>query len=221
MLGRRNAEIKNQFKLPAVYTVANFPKDADASKTPSAPGYHNGTERVRPQGPITFHSHAANPTLTWEDSIDWLKKECEPEMQVWVKGIATGEDADLAVKHGCHGVVVSNHGGRQLDGSLPTIDALPEVVAAVGGRIPVHVDGGIRRGSDVFKALALGADFVWIGRPALWGLAYKGQEGVEHMLRLLQDEIKLCFALAGVNSVKEVHKGYLVKIDKSGFMSKL
>lgn len=104
---------------------------------------------------------------------------------------------------------------------MATLDALPEVAAAVQGKIPVHVDGGIRHGTDVFKALALGADFVWIGRPVLWGLAYKGQEGVELCLRLLSDEIKLSMALAGVVKVDEITKDYLVKMDKSGFVARL
>jgi len=172
---------------------------------------------------LTHHtdSHAANPTLSWEKDISWLKKECGSEMQVWVKGIATAEDALLAVHHGCDGIVVSNHGGRQLNGALATLDALPEVVQAVQGQIPVHVDGGVRHGTDVFKALALGADFVWIGRPVLWGLAYDGQKGVEHCLRLLADEIRLCFALAGVQNVKQITKDYLVRIDRAGFVSRL
>ncbi|EME50052.1 hypothetical protein DOTSEDRAFT_68788 [Dothistroma septosporum NZE10] len=237
-LGRRNLEIRNQFKLPPHLKVENFAEDdpmqpdnisaesdnksrPTPARRPSQAGYHDGEKRVLPTGPVTFHTHAANPSLTWEEDIDWLKKQCHPEMQVWVKGIATSEDAILAVHHGVDGIVVSNHGGRQLNGALATIDALPEIVEAVGGKIPIHVDGGIRHGTDVFKALALGADFVWIGRPVLWGLAYKGQEGVELCLKLFSDEIKLCMALAGVTKVKDISKEYLVKIDKSGFVSRL
>ena len=243
MLGRRNMEIRNQFKLPKVYKIANFAEDSDsaASETVmngaslSAPGpgkkeeknssstkgYYDGKQRRPPKGPITFHTHAPNPTLCWERDIGWLKEQCAPEMEVWVKGIATAEDAHLAVHHGVDGIVVSNHGGRQLNGALATIDALPEIVDAINRKIPVHVDGGIRHGTDVFKALALGADFVWIGRPVLWGLAYKGQEGVELCLRLLSDEFKLCMGLAGTVKVTEISKDYLVKVDKSGFISRL
>lgn len=228
VLGRRNLEIRNQFTLPKHLKIANFANrddgDSGASNTVSEAGYHDGEKRVLPKGPIRFHTHAANPTLTWEKDIEWLKQQCHPEMQVWVKGIETGEDALLACHHGVDGIVVSNHGGRQLNGALATIDALPEVVAAVRSqdkRIPVHVDGGIRHGTDVFKALALGADFVWIGRPILWGLAYKGQEGVELALQLIKDEFKLCMGLAGVTNVKDIGPEYLVKIDKSGFVSKL
>lgn len=230
-LGRRNLEIRNQFKLPPHFKIANFVLDEEQQqqdrrpqhlqRQPSTAGYTDGDKRVHPTGPITFHTHAANPTLNWERDIGWLKEQCGPEMQVWVKGVATGEDAELAVKYGCDGIVVSNHGGRQLNGALATLDALPDVVETVRGRIPVHVDGGIRHGSDIFKALALGADFVWIGRPVLWGLAYKGQAGVELCLRLYIDEFKLCMALAGCTKVSEINKDYLVKLDRSGFVSRL
>ena len=240
MLGRRNMEIRNQFKLPKPYKIANFAEDSSSPATEtvmggstpkseqgeektstSTKGHTDGKRRQAPTGPISFHTHAANPTLSWERDIGWLKKQCSPEMEVWVKGIATAEDAHLAVHHGVDGIVVSNHGGRQLNGALATLDALPEIVEAVRERIPVHVDGGIRHGTDVFKALALGADFVWVGRPVLWGLAYKGQEGVELCLRLLSDEFKLCMGLAGTAKVVDITKEYLVKIDKGGFISRL
>ena len=211
-----------QDKLGASSTPsANESKKRDSKPEPSKPGYHDGSKRHAPVGQVTFHTHAANPTLSWENAISWLKEECGTEMQVWVKGIMTGEDALLALHHGCDGIVVSNHGGRQLDGALATLDALPEVVAAVQKKIPVHVDGGIRHGTDVFKALALGADFVWVGRPVLWGLAYKGQEGVELCLRLLADEVRLCMGLAGTVKVQDISKEYLMKMDKSGFVSRL
>lgn len=240
MLGRRNKEIRNQFKLPKPYRVANFVEDSRSSaletvmggSTPkseqgvekectSTKGYHDGKRRQAPTGPVTFYTHGPNPTLNWQRDIGWLKEQCLPEMEVWVKGISTAEDAHLAVHHGVDGIVVSNHGGRQLNGALATLDALPEIVEAVKGRIPVHVDGGIRHGTDVFKALALGADFVWVGRPVLWGLAYKGQEGVELCLRLLSDEFRLCMGLAGTAKVEDITKEYLVKIDRSGFISRL
>jgi (S)-2-hydroxy-acid oxidase len=222
-LGRRNLEIRNQFKLPPHFKIENFARSEEEQAAEDSPhaGHHENGKWVAPSGPITFHSHAANPTLSWEKDIDWLRKECEPEMQVWVKGIATGEDALLALHHNVSGIVVSNHGGRQLNGALATLDALPDVVEAVGGKIPVHVDGGIRHGTDVFKALALGADFVWIGRPVLWGLAYKGEAGVRLCLKILSDEVKLCMGLAGVTKVSEIGKEYLVKMDRSGFVSKL
>ncbi|KAK5085312.1 hypothetical protein LTR05_004595 [Lithohypha guttulata] len=240
-LGRRNLEIRNQFKLPAHLKIANFAENPDdmeeienesgdsqgsqqakkiRRRRASSVGYQNGERRVAPTGPITFHSHAPNPLLSWEDSIPWLKEVAHP-MEVWVKGIATGEDALLAIHHKVDGIVVSNHGGRQLNGALATLDALPEVVEAVNKRVPVHVDGGIRHGTDIFKALALGADFCWIGRPVLWGLAYKGEEGVALALRLLSDEFRLCMSLAGVTRVSDISKEYLVKMNRDGFVSKL
>ena len=240
MLGRRNMEIRNDFKLPKPYKIANFdedstsaasetvmggappkPEQGTAKKSTSTKGYHDGKTRHAPTGPISFHTHAANPTLSWERDIGWLKSQCSPEMEVWVKGVATAEDTQLALQHGVDGIVVSNHGGRQLNGALATLDALPEVVEAARGRIPIHVDGGIRHGTDVFKALALGAEFVWIGRPVLWGLAYKGQEGVELCLRLLSDEFRLCMGLAGTVKVGDITREYLVKMDRSGFISRL
>lgn len=187
----------------------------------SVAGHHDGEKWVSPRGPVTFHTHAANPTLNWEESIPWLKRECGDDVQVWVKGIATAEDALLAVHHGVDGIVVSNHGGRQLNGSLATLDALPEVVQAVKGKVPVHVDGGVRHGTDIFKALALGADFVWIGRPVLWGLAYKGADGVKLALQLLIDEFRLCMGLAGVTKVSEINKEYLVRMSRDGLPSRL
>lgn len=243
VVGRRNQEIRNQFKLPKHLRIANF-SDEEAAKqlssvmdgTPapsrkatsqpadrpsSTPGYSSDGERVLPAGPITFHSHAANPTLNWERDIAWLKSQCGSDMEVWVKGIATADDALLALHYGVDGIVVSNHGGRQLDGALATLDALPEVVNAVRGRVPVHVDGGIRHGTDVFKAIALGADFVWIGRPVLWGLAYGGEAGVDLCLRLLTDEFRLCMALAGTVAVRDIGPEYLMKVDRSGFLSRL
>ncbi|KAF1836325.1 L-lactate dehydrogenase [Decorospora gaudefroyi] len=245
VLGRRNLEIRNQFKLPKHLKVANFNQDENrgqGTKTeerttepktdPEANEFRKrsqtNTKRQPPSGPITFHTHAPNPTLCWERDIAWLQSVCHPEMEVWVKGIATSEDAQLACQHGVDGIIVSNHGGRQLNGALATIDALPDVAAAVQSqtqagkkKIPVHVDGGIRHGTDIFKALALGADFVWVGRPVLWGLAYKGQEGVELALRLLADEFRLCMALAGVTCVEDIGKEYLVKMDHGGFVSRL
>jgi isopentenyl diphosphate isomerase/L-lactate dehydrogenase-like FMN-dependent dehydrogenase len=135
--------------------------------------------------------------LSWAD-LERLASGCE--VPVLVKGVLTAEDATLAVEHGAAGVVVSNHGGRQLDRCLATADALPEVVEAVAGRATVLVDGGIRRGVDVAIALALGADAVLVGRPALWGLAAGGQEGAMRVLELLRQELELTLALCGCES---------------------
>ncbi|MEE6523852.1 hypothetical protein FKM82_022936, partial [Ascaphus truei] len=134
-----------------------------------------------------------DPSISWKD-ICWLRSLTH--LPVIIKGILTKEDAELAVEHGVQGIIVSNHGGRQLDGDLATIDALSEIVDAVQGRIEVYIDGGIRTGSDVLKALALGAKCVFIGRPIVWGLTYKGEEGVRGVLQILADEFRLSMALS-------------------------
>ncbi|MBL8235674.1 MAG: alpha-hydroxy-acid oxidizing protein, partial [Bryobacterales bacterium] len=135
--------------------------------------------------------------------IDWVRGATN--LPVIIKGVLSPEDGELAVKHGAHGVIVSNHGGRQQDGVIATIDALPEVVQAVGGKIPVLMDGGIRRGSDIVKAMALGAKAVLVGRAPLWGLACFGQAGVERVLGLLGAELKLDLALCGKANLGELN----------------
>ena len=128
-----------------------------------------------------------------------------------VKGILTGEDAALACEHGAAGVVVSNHGGRQLDGATATIEALPEVVDAVEGRVEVFVDGGVRRGTDVIKALALGARAVLAGRAPLWGLAARGEQGAREVLELLQEEIELAQVLVGCSTPDQVARSHVAR----------
>jgi isopentenyl diphosphate isomerase/L-lactate dehydrogenase-like FMN-dependent dehydrogenase len=144
-----------------------------------------------------------DPTITWRD-LEWLVSLSD--LPVLVKGVLTSEDARLACAHGVAGVVVSNHGGRQLDGVAASIDALPQVVDACGGEVAVLVDGGIRRGTDVVKALALGAHAVLIGRPALWGLAVDGEQGVRRVLELLRAEVELALTLLGCPSPDAVSR---------------
>ena len=127
-------------------------------------------------------------------------------MKLVLKGIVTREDAKLCLEHGVDGVIVSNHGGRAEESGWASLDSLPEVVAAVGGRIPVLVDGGFRRGTDIFKAIALGADAVGIGRPYLWGLAAFGQAGVEKVLKILRWELELAMKTTGARSLKEINR---------------
>jgi 4-hydroxymandelate oxidase len=140
--------------------------------------------------------------LSWDD-IAWVR-ERTPGLPLLVKGVLTAEDAELAVAAGADGIVVSNHGGRQLDWSPAGLTALPEVAAAVGGRVPVLVDGGIRRGTDVVKALALGADAVLAARPFIWGLAVDGEAGVADVLRILRLEFENAMALCGCRTVAEI-----------------
>jgi len=146
------------------------------------------------------------PALSWSDLGD-LAADCA--VPVLVKGVLTAEDGALAVEHGAAGIVVSNHGGRQLDRCLATADALPEVVDAVEGRAAVLVDGGIRRGVDIAIALALGADAVLVGRPALWGLAAGGEAGARSVLELLREELELTLALCGCASPAELSRVHL------------
>jgi isopentenyl diphosphate isomerase/L-lactate dehydrogenase-like FMN-dependent dehydrogenase len=143
----------------------------------------------------------ANPTVTWAD-IAWLREQTR--LPIVLKGIVHAEDASRAVDVGVDGLLVSNHGGRQVDGSLGALDALPSIREAVPSDLPVLFDSGVRTGADVFKALALGADAVCIGRPYVWGLALDGQAGVEHVLRCLLAELDLTLALSGYTSVAEV-----------------
>jgi 4-hydroxymandelate oxidase len=147
-----------------------------------------------------------DPGLDW---ADFENLTSESDVPVLVKGVLTGEDAALAVEHGAAGVVVSNHGGRQLDCALATADVLPEVVDAVAGRAAVLVDGGIRRGTDAAIALALGADAVLVGRPSLWGLAAGGEAGALRVLELLRDELELALALSGCSSPSELGRSHV------------
>ena len=131
---------------------------------------------------------------------------------VIVKGLVTAEDAELACQHGAAAVVVSNHGGRQLDGTIASLDALPEVVEAVSGRAEVYLDGGVRRGSDVVMALALGARAVLVGRPAMYGLAYGGGKGVHQVLEILREEVENALALLGCRSPAEVTRAHVTRV---------
>jgi len=148
----------------------------------------------------------ANPALTWE-RLDWLRGTTS--LPIVLKGILHPDDAREARERGVDGIVVSNHGGRQIDGAIASLDALPPIVDAVGGEMSVLLDSGIRSGADVFKALALGADAVLIGRPYLWGLALDGQNGVETVLRSLLAELDLTMALSGFTRTAEIETGVL------------
>jgi len=142
------------------------------------------------------------PNLSWDD-LAWIRAQA-PSLPVMVKGILRGDDATTAIEHGADAIVVSNHGGRQLDRTPASLDALPDVVAAADGRVPVLVDGGIRDGADVLIALALGASAVLVGRPTAWGLAVGGQAGVEAVLTFLRDGFVSAMANAGCRSVGDI-----------------
>jgi len=149
-------------------------------------------------------------TLTWE-ALDWLRSITK--LPIVVKGILTADDALLTIEHGANAIIVSNHGGRQLDSVIPTITALPEVAGAVNGRIEVYMDGGIRSGTDVLKALALGARAVLVGRPILWGLTVNGSEGVKDVLGILQIELEQAMALSGRPTLENIDSTLLQVLD--------
>uniref|UniRef100_A0A8C3Q4D3 (S)-2-hydroxy-acid oxidase n=1 Tax=Geospiza parvula TaxID=87175 RepID=A0A8C3Q4D3_GEOPR len=186
--GKRRDDVRNGFRLPPHMKKNHWVTAALAFAVPEC--------IFSPPGSA---ASCLDPSVTWND-IYWLRSLTR--LPIIIKGILTREDAELAVKHGVQGIIVSNHGGRQLDEGPATIDALVEVVEAVRGRVEVYVDGGIRKGSDVLKALALGAKCVFIGRPALWGLAYRGEEGLQDVLRILRDEFRLSMALAEMQNCK-------------------
>ena len=166
-----------------------------------------GFENPPPNLPLPYANLFENsPALTWGD-LEWIRSETT--LPIAVKGILTREDASLAVERGADAVWVSNHGGRQLDGVAAGLDALPEVVDAVAGRCEVYVDGGIRRGADVLKALALGARAAFAGRAFACALAVEGEQGVAHALSLLRDEIELGLALLGCTSPDEVARSHV------------
>jgi isopentenyl diphosphate isomerase/L-lactate dehydrogenase-like FMN-dependent dehydrogenase len=194
-LGRRERDFRHP---PASFPPNVFPRNFIGEVDVSAVAEHD-------QGTSLSAMVAAllDASLTW-DVIAWLRSITS--LPVLVKGVLCGEDAALAVEHGCAGIVVSNHGGRQLDGVPASIDALPEVVEAVAGRATVLMDGGVRRGTDVLKALALGADAVLIGRPYIWGLAVDGQAGVAGVLEMLRAELSLGMSLAGVTNVSQIRR---------------
>jgi 4-hydroxymandelate oxidase len=191
LIGTRERDVRNHFALPPGLSVANM--------LPA--GY--GTIAVRPgeSGLAAYIAEMLDPSLAWRD-VAWLRSRTK--LPLVLKGIVRADDARRAVDAGVSAIVVSNHGGRQLDTSPPTIEVLARVADAVQGRCEVMVDGGVRRGTDVLKALALGARAVLLGRPVLWGLALGGQAGVERVLEILGREIDLAMALAGCASLDDV-----------------
>ena len=196
-LGRREADIRNRLQFPPDVTMANFAGEDARALLPIV----SGSTLDASAGP-------SDPSLTWKD-VDWLRSLTK--MRLVIKGILTAEDTGLALEHGAEAIVVSNHGGRQLDGVASGIEALPEVVDAAGGRAEVLLDGGVRRGTDVLKALALGARAVLIGRPYIWGLAVAGEEGVKRVLSILRFELELAMALAGCPALADIGRGLVVR----------
>ena len=186
--GRRERDLRAAFALPDNLPAPNIPGSLQRQD------FHVALGQI------------VDTTLTWRD-LEWLRAQCP--LPLLLKGILSAEDALLAAEHGAAGVIVSNHGGRQLDGVPASLDALPEVVEAVGERVEVLLDGGIRRGTDVLKALALGARAVLAGRAVVWGLAVGGEQGVRDVLELLRAEIALGLTHLGCGSPAEVTRAHV------------
>ncbi|KAG0057472.1 Hydroxyacid oxidase 1 [Gryganskiella cystojenkinii] len=221
-LGRRLADVRNVFKLPSHMSMANFEtKDSKVTmanildqseagevlKAKAAAAASTASVKQQESSLAAYVVSQIDPTLNWND-IAWVRSISN--LPIVVKGVLTAEDAKLAADIGVEGILVSNHGGRQLDGVLATIDALPEVLDAVKDRnIEVYLDGGVRKGTDVLKALALGAKAVFLGRPILWGLAHDGEDGVTLALNLVQQEFELAMALSGCSKISDITRDHV------------
>ena len=202
MLGKRERDQRNEFTLPPGLHPANL-TNISGLDIPQASGE---------SGLLTYFAQQINPAVTWKD-LEWLQS-LSP-LPLVVKGILRADDAVRAVEYGAQAIVVSNHGGRQLDGAIASLDALPDIIAAVDGKAEVLLDGGIRRGTDILKALAYGAKAVLIGRPVLWGLAVAGKIGVSHIISLLQDELNLAMALSGCASLGDIDSSLVSQLPKN------
>ncbi len=193
--GPRDRELRAGFSLPPGVQRANLTSlGAFMSSAPHRPNGRN----------IYSATHAAN--VTWQD-VEWLRSLVPAKLLL--KGILHPDDAELALKSGCDGVIVSNHGGRSVDTVPATITALPAIAARLDGRLPILLDGGVRRGIDIFKALALGASAVLIGRPYMWGLAVGGANGVARVVEILRTELEMTMGLVGCPTLKSIGPSYL------------
>ncbi len=195
VVGARDRDIRNDFQLPGDVRYVNM----RVQRPPEGRG----------SGLAAFIGFQGDASLDWDD-VPWLRSLTD--LPFVLKGVVRAEDARRAVEAGFEGLVVSNHGGRQLDGTVASMDALPEVVEAVGGAVEVMVDGGVRRGSDVLKALAVGARAVLLGRPVLWGLAVGGEDGVRRVLSLLGAELDIAMAIAGCATVADITPDLVARV---------
>lgn len=193
LLGTREKDVKNKFQLPQGLSVINLMPDSKEDLPDGKPD----------SGLSLYFNEMLDQSLNWKD-IEWLASITK--LPIILKGIVRPDDALKAIEYGAKGIVVSNHGGRQLDTSPATIEVLPAIADKVDNRIEILVDGGVRRGTDILKAVALGAKAVLIGRPILWGLSCNGSEGVYSVLSLLKKEFDLAMALSGCPSVKDIQR---------------
>lgn len=190
ILGRRERDLRNAFVLPEGVRMANVAADDGAA--------------VEQDSARSWANAIADTALRWED-LEWIRA-ASGGLPILVKGIVRADDAARAIAAGCAGVWVSNHGGRQQDGAIASLDALPEIAEAVGDRATIIIDGGVRRGTDVLKALALGADAVALGRPIFWGLAVGGALGVQQVIETLRRELDAAMALAGCAALADIDR---------------
>lgn len=197
-IGFRESDVRNGFALPAHLTLANFTSSEDRRGKIG--------EKSNGSGLIAYSKSLFDRSITWKD-IAWLIGQTK--LPVILKGIMTEEDALMAVEVGAAGILVSNHGARQVDTCAATIEALPAIVAAVGDKLEVYVDGGIRRGVDVFKALALGARAVFVGRPFLWGLSHSGEAGVTDVHQILHAELENVMGLSGTPNLAAITRSFV------------
>jgi len=190
VLGKRHRDVRNLFHLPPSLKMGNF-----------STGLEDIPEQTSGSGLADYIASLYDQALTWKD-LEWIAGLTD--LPVLVKGVLRYDDARMSITSGARGIVVSNHGGRQLDSTIATIDALSEVVQAAEGKVPVLLDGGIRRGTDVLKALARGATAVLMGRPCLWGLALDGEQGVFRVLETLKEELRNALILSGFPDVNAI-----------------
>jgi 4-hydroxymandelate oxidase len=198
LLGRRRRDVRNRFNLPDGLRIENqYGGGSGLDRLPTG---------VSDSGLAAYFAQVIDPGLTWRD-VEWLRGVTR--LPLLLKGVVRPDDARRAVQAGAAGLIVSNHGGRQLDGAPATVDVLAPICDAVGEGLEVLVDGGIRRGTDVVKAIALGARAVFVGRPVLWGLAVGGQAGVAAVLAVLRRELDLAMALCGCDAIASVDRGLI------------
>lgn len=200
ILGRRLVDLRNSFALPEGVLMENLVEESI--------GRVEGSSEL-----AEYVLMRQDASITWSD-LDWLRSITD--LPILVKGIVRADDATTALDHGASGIVVSNHGGRQMDSAPAALDALPEVLDAAEGRVPVLMDGGVRFGTDAFKALALGAKAVMVGRPVIWGLAVEGAKGVVGVLRMMRDDLVRTMALAGCPNLASIEETLIRRVGSSG-----
>ena len=200
----KERDIRNQFARPVGMELGNYAADR------AALGIQEGTPEAAAWDPGKV------PPFTWSD-VSWLRSITS--LPLLIKGIRTAGDAHMCVEHGLDGLIVSNHGARHTDGTLSSIETLPEVVEAAGDHVEVYLDSGVRRGSDVFRALALGARGVFIGRPVFWGLAVDGEDGVRDVLEMLRSELSRAMGVCGAGRVEDINRSMVALPGEAGWVS--